>query len=153
MQKIILGILVIFSLSAQAKDSLSVEQLEKLSKNFVSAIDARQQPKSKIEDVDHYISLLADKFIDEHIKYKMTYSDKTTLRKDMIAKMGGTIIFSALKIDKMMFGNNVAFIKMTESIKGKPAHLNRIVEYTKTNILSVEFNDQGLITHIRRHHG
>lgn len=71
----------------------------------------------------------------------------------MIAKMTGEIIFSSIKIDELIIGKNVTFIKMTETIKGKPSHLNKIVEYTITNVLSVEFNDRGLITHIRRHHG
>lgn len=153
MQKFIVGLLVIFSITVYAKNTFTSTQLEKLSKDFVKAIDARQQPDTKIEDIDHYISLLADNFIDEHIKYKFTYTDKVKLREDMIAKMSGEIIFSAIKIDEMIIGSNATFIKMTETIKGKPSHLNKIVEYTKTNVLSVEFNDQGLITHIRRHHG
>jgi len=152
-QKFIVGLLVIFSITVYAKNTFTSTQLEKLSKDFVKAIDARQQPDTKIEDIDHYISLLADNFIDEHIKYKFTYTDKVKLREDMIAKMSGEIIFSAIKIDEMIIGSNATFIKMTETIKGKPSHLNKIVEYTKTNVLSVEFNDQGLITHIRRHHG
>ena len=53
----------------------------------------------------------------------------------------------------MLVGSNATFIEMTETIKGKPSHLNKIIEYTKTNIVSLEFNDKGLITHIRRHHG
>jgi len=139
--------------ATHAKSDFTPEQLEKLSYDFVKAIDSRQQPDTKIEDIDHYISLLDDNFIDEHIKYKFTYTDKVKLREDMIAKMTGEIIFSSIKIDELIIGKNVTFIKMTETIKGKPSHLNKIVEYTKTNVLSVEFNNRGLITHIRRHHG
>jgi len=140
-------------MATHAKSDFTPEQLEKLSYDFVKAIDLRQQPDTKIEDIDHYISLLDDNFIDEHIKYKFTYTDKVKLREDMIAKMTGEIIFSSIKIDELIIGKNVTFIKMTETIKGKPSHLNKIVEYTITNVLSVEFNDRGLITHIRRHHG
>ena len=153
MQKFIVVLLVVFSTAINAENALTSAQLEKLSRDFVKAIDARQQPDTKIEDIDHYISLLADDFVDEHIKYNFTYTDKAKLREDMIAKMSGEIIFSEIKIDEMMTGKNVAFIKMTETIKGKPSHLNRVVEYTATNVLSVEFNAKGLITHIRRHHG
>ncbi len=140
-------------MATHAKGDFTPEQLKKLSYDFVKAIDSRQQPDTKIEDIDHYISLLDDNFIDEHIKYKFTYTDKVKLREDMIAKMTGEIIFSSIKIDELIIGKNVTFIKMTETIKGKPSHLNKIVEYTITNVLSVEFNDKGLITHIRRHHG
>jgi len=152
-QKFIMSLFIIISMATHAKSDFTPEQLEKLSYDFVKAIDLRQQPDTKIEDIDHYISLLDDNFIDEHIKYKFTYTDKVKLREDMIAKMTGEIIFSSIKIDELIIGKNVTFIKMTETIKGKPSHLNKIVEYTKTNVLSVEFNDRGLITHIRRHHG
>ena len=152
-QKFIMSLFIIISMATHAKSDFTPEQLEKLSYDFVKAIDLRQQPDTNIEDIDHYISLLDDNFIDEHIKYKFTYTDKVKLREDMIAKMTGEIIFSSIKIDELIIGKNVTFIKMTETIKGKPSHLNKIVEYTKTNVLSVEFNDRGLITHIRRHHG
>jgi len=140
-------------MASHAKNTFTSSELEKLSQNFVKAIEARQQPDTKIEDIDHYISLLADDFIDEHIKYKFTYTDKAKLKEDMIAKMDGKIIFFSINIDEMLIGNNATFIEMTETIKGKPSHLNKIIEYTKTNIVSLEFNDKGLITHIRRHHG
>jgi len=142
-----------FSMASHAKNTFTSSELEKLSQNFVKAIEARQQPDTKIEDIDHYISLLADDFIDEHIKYKFTYTDKAKLKEDMIAKMDGKIIFFSINIDEMLIGNNATFIEMTETIKGKPSHLNKIIEYTITNIVSLEFNDKGLITHIRRHHG
>lgn len=53
----------------------------------------------------------------------------------------------------MMFGSNVAFVKYIEHAKVKPSHLDEVIEYTSTNLLSLEFNSEGLITHIRRHHG
>ena len=140
-------------MASHAKNTFTSSELKKLSQNFVKAIEARQQPDTKIEDIDHYISLLADNFIDEHIKYKFTYTDKAKLKEDMIAKMDGKIIFFSINIDEMLIGSNATFIEMTETIKGKPSHLNKIIEYTKTNIVSLEFNDKGLITHIRRHHG
>jgi len=37
--------------------------------------------------------------------------------------------------------------------KVKPAHLDKTIEYNKTNIVSLEFNGSGLVKHIRRHHG
>jgi hypothetical protein len=37
--------------------------------------------------------------------------------------------------------------------KVKPAHLDKTIEYSKTNIVSLEFNESGLVKHIRRHHG
>ena len=53
----------------------------------------------------------------------------------------------------MMVGRNVVFVKYKEHAKGKPAHLEQFIEYSTVNLLSLEFNEKGLITHIRRHHG
>lgn len=63
-------------MATHAKSDFTPEQLEKLSYDFVKAIDSRQQPDTKIADIDHYISLLDDNFIDEHIKYNFTYTEK-----------------------------------------------------------------------------
>ncbi|MEL6948795.1 MAG: hypothetical protein AAGM16_01550 [Pseudomonadota bacterium] len=52
-----------------------------------------------------------------------------------------------------MNGRNVVFIKYVESAKVKPAHFDEVIEYTSTNIVSLEFDAQGLIKHLRRHHG
>jgi hypothetical protein len=70
----------------------------------------------------------------------------------MIAKMKDKVIFSEIKIEQMMTGRNVVFVKYTEHAKVKPSHMDKVVEYTSTNIMSLEFDDTGLIKHIRRHH-
>ena len=52
-----------------------------------------------------------------------------------------------------MVGWNVAFVQYTEHARGKPAHLDEFIEYTATNLMALEFDGQGKITHIRRYHG
>jgi len=52
-----------------------------------------------------------------------------------------------------MVGRNVAFIKYTQHAKVKPSQMDKVVEYSSTNIMSLEFNDKGLINHIPRHQG
>ena len=71
----------------------------------------------------------------------------------MIGKLKDEVINSSITIKEVMTGSNVIFIKMTESGKVKPAHLDKIIEYNKTNIVSLEFDKSGLIKRIRRHHG
>jgi len=151
--KLIIVLLIAFSSFVKANDAFSSDQLKEMAHAFVKAKNSRQQPNTTVKDIDHFISLLADNFIDEHVKYNFIYTDKTKLKTDMIAKMKDKIIFSSIEINELMVGRNVVFIKMTETGKVKPSHLDKIVEYTKTNILSLEFNDKGLIKHIRRHHG
>jgi len=150
---ILVFIALILSFSSSADDKLTADQLIEKAKAFVSAKNARQQPNTTTKDIDHYISLLSDDFIDEHVKYNFTYQDKSKLRSDMIDKLKDEIINSNVEINEIMVGDNVVFIKMTEIGKVKPAHLDKIIEYSKTNIVSLEFNELGLIKHIRRHHG
>ncbi len=144
--------LIIFSLTAFADETLSESELKQKAEAFIQAKNARQQPNTTVEDIDHFISFLADEFIDEHLKFNVTTTSKEELRQGMIAKMKDKVIFSEIKIDQMMFGRNVVFVKYTEHAKVKPSHMDKVIEYTSTNIMSLEFGDNGLIKHIRRHH-
>ncbi|MCG9758168.1 nuclear transport factor 2 family protein, partial [Pseudoalteromonas sp. Isolate6] len=136
-----------------ANDNFTSEQLIEKAKVFVAAKNARQQPNTTIKEIENYISLLSDDFIDEHVKFRFTYTDKSKLREDMINKLKDKVIHSSIEINEIMVGANVVFVKMTESGKVKPVHLDKTIEYSKTNIVSLEFNQAGLVTHIRRHHG
>lgn len=144
---------LILSFSISANDKFTADQLIEKAKAFVSAKNARQQPNTTTKEIEHYLSLLSDDFIDEHVKFKFTYTDKSKLRSDMVSKLKDEVMYSNIDINEIMAGANVVFIKMTEMGKVKPAHLDKTVEYSKTNIVSLEFNESGLITHIRRHHG
>ncbi|PAY02041.1 hypothetical protein CKO50_06615 [Pseudoalteromonas sp. HM-SA03] len=143
----------LFSFSSSAHDNFTSEQLIEKAKVFVAAKNARQQPNTTIKEIENYISLLSDDFIDEHVKFKFTYTDKSKLREDMINKLKDEVIHSSIEINEVMVGANVVFVKMTESGKVKPAHLDKAIEYNKTNIVSLEFNQAGLVKRIRRHHG
>ncbi|MFU2508251.1 nuclear transport factor 2 family protein [Pseudoalteromonas sp. ASV78] len=144
--------LIIFSLSALADETLPESVLKQKAEAFIQAKNARQQPNTTVEDIDHFISFLADEFIDEHLKFNVTMTSKEELRQGVIAKMKDKVIFSEIKIDQMMIGSNVVFVKYTEHAKVKPSHMDKVIEYTSTNIMSLEFDDNGLIKHIRRHH-
>ena len=144
---------LIFSFSTSANDKFTAEQLIEKAKVFVSAKNARQQPNTTTKEIDQFISLLSDNFIDEHVKYNFSYTDKSKLRSDMVGKLKDKVINSNIEINEVMVGANVVFIKMTEVGKVKPSHLDKTIEYSKTNIVSLEFNESGLIKHIRRHHG
>lgn len=152
-KSILVLISFLFVFSSHAKNKFTSEQLIEKAKTFVATKNARQQPNTTIKEIENYISLLSDDFIDEHVKFKFTYTDKAKLRKDMISKLKDEVIQSNIEINEVMVGANVVFIKMTESGKVKPAHLDKTIEYNKTNIVSLEFDKSGLVKHIRRHHG
>ena len=143
--------LILFSLSAFADETLSEIELKQKAEAFIQAKNARQQPTTTVKDIDYFISLLADNFIDEHLKFNVTITSKKELRQGMIA-MKDKVVFSEIKIEQMMIGRNVVFVKYTEHAKVKPSHIDKVIEYTSTNIMSLEFSDNGLIKHIRRHH-
>jgi len=146
-------VLLAFSFGVAAEEQMTEATLRAKAEAFIMAKNARQQPDTAVEDIDYFISLLADDFVDEHIRFNVTVTDKNNLRTGMIAKMKDEVHFSKIKVDQMMIGRNVVFVKYTEHAKVKPSHMDKVVEYTSTNIVSLEFNDEGLIKHIRRHHG
>ena len=154
MTKLIFMILLAcFSAFSTTGDKLSEAELKQKAEAFIHAKNNRQQPNATIVDIDNYISFLADDFVDEHIKFNVTITNKDELRKGMIVKLADKVYFSDINIDQLMLGDNVVFVKYTESAKVKPSHMDKVVEYTNTSIMSLEFNNDGLIKHIRRHHG
>ncbi len=152
-KSILILICLLFSFSSSAKESFSSSQLKELAEAYVNAKASRQQPEATVKDIDKYISLLANDFIDEHVKYNFIYTDKTKLKTDMVAKLKDEFIYSRIKIQEFMYGSNTVFIKINEKSKVKPHHLDKVVEHESTYIHSLEFNEQGLIKHIRRHAG
>ncbi|MFT7194847.1 MAG: hypothetical protein ACI832_000167 [Rheinheimera aquimaris] len=150
-------LLSLFSVSAGADTVLSEEQLKDLTQQFIAAKNARQQPDSTAKDVEYFLSFLAEEFLDDHVKFNVIVSSKEELRERMLAKLKDKILFSNIDILEIMTGRNVTFVKfkehVKEHVKGQPGHMDKPIEYTAVNIMSLEFNDNGKIKHIRRHHG
>ena len=153
MKNIFIPFLFVFSFSLQANTSLPEHKLKELTHQFIAAKNARQQPKSSAKDVEHFLSFLADEFVDEHVKFNVVISSKDELRASMLAKLKDKIFFSNIDIVDLMIGRNVVFVKFKEHAKGQPSHLDKPIEYTAMNIMSLEFDEAGKIKHIRRHHG
>jgi len=154
MHKAILLFLSAFAASTVlAQGDFTDVQLEQMAVAFIDAKNARQQPDSDAEDIERFLQLLADEFVDEHIRFGVTVTDKDELRAGMLQKLEDRVFYSRIEIDQIMTGRNVAFVKYTESARVKPSHLEEVIEYSSTSIVSLEFDEQGLIKHIRRHHG
>ena len=69
----------------------------------------------------------------------------------MIRKMEDDIRFGEMRINQIMVGNNVAFVKFTEHVILKREGSAELVDHTGVTVISLEFNEYGLIKHIRRH--
>ena len=149
----LMTLIAFHALTYTTPDLLSEEELKRKAEAFIKAKNARQQPGNTVKDIDHFLSFIADDFVDDHIKFNVIITSKAELRKGMIAKLADEVQFSNIEIQQLMFGRNVVFVKYQEHAKVKPSHLDEVIEYTSVNIMSLEFNDDGLIKHIRRHHG
>ncbi|RIV35425.1 nuclear transport factor 2 family protein [Flagellimonas lutimaris] len=119
---------------------------------FINAYSAKQQPNSTVDDVDHFLSFFADDFKDEHIKYGVVVEDKAEFKKGLVDKLQNKVYFHRVTIEDIMMGNNVAFVKIKIWAKVKPYHMDTIVEHTTGQIMSIEYDESGLIKHLRRHH-
>lgn len=151
---LILIIFVTFPHFSHGGSGLSQQQLKAKALTWVKAKNARQQPNTTLADIDFYIDLLSNSFVDEHIKYNVVFQgDKPKLRASMAEKLKDKILYTNIEVNEIMIGVDVVFIKMTESGRVKPAHLDKEIDYKTTNIVSLEYDENGLIKHIRRHHG
>jgi len=152
LSKVIIPFIILFALSISAQVTDSQKMLKK-TEAFIDAYGAKQQPNSKSKDIDHFLSFFADNFVDEHIKYNVVITSKEEFRKGMIDKLQNKVYYYKVSFDDIMLGKNVAFVKITIKAKVKPFHMDRIVEHTSSQIMSIEYDDEsGLIKHLRRHH-
>ncbi|ABZ75832.1 hypothetical protein Shal_1263 [Shewanella halifaxensis HAW-EB4] len=141
-----------FSTASFALDNLSEAQLKQKGLEFVAAKNARQRLDSGVEDIDHYLSLLSESFIDEYVHYKVTFSaDKTKLRARLIEKMKQQTLENQVQIQQMIVGPNVVVLKLREKGKIKPTGQSQSLDIDRLSVISLEFDKQGRISHIRRH--
>ena len=143
---------LLFVTSSFAFDSLSEATLKQKGMAFVQATEARLQPGTTVADIEHYISLLSDNFIDEYVHYQVTFAaDKNKLRARLIEKMNSEISDSKVTMQQMMVGPNVVVLKLKQLGQIKPVGQGDVIPMDKVSVLTLEFNKNGLISHIRRH--
>ncbi|MGS0682459.1 hypothetical protein ACVBIL_15005 [Shewanella sp. 125m-7] len=143
---------LVFANYSFASAGLSEVQLEQKGVEFVAAKNARQRLDSGVEDIDHYLSLLSESFIDEYVHYKVTFSaDKTKLRARLIEKMKQQTLENQVQLQQMVVGPNVVVLKLVEKGKIKPTGQSQVLDIDRMSVVTLEFDKQGLISHIRRH--
>ncbi|UAA40682.1 nuclear transport factor 2 family protein [Paraneptunicella aestuarii] len=142
----------IFASNAYAS-GLSEQELKAKATQFLQAKEAKQQPSTTEADIDHFLSFFSDEFTDEHVKFNVTVTDKNEFKQGLMGKMQDEIAYNKIEIGEMLIGANVVAVKFTENGKVKPSHLNKFIEYSVPHIMVMEFDEKGLIKHLRRHHG
>lgn len=101
------------------------------------------------EDLDKFINYMADDIKDIHIAYGREFSGKEHFRKNMPIKAKALISYEK-QISQIMLGTNVAIAIYHEQTKEKKRN-GRISQYDGRSIIVIEFNDDDLITQMRRY--
>ena len=119
-----------------------------LIKQFISASEKARQADSNAKDLEFYLDFFIDDFTDHHIAYGVSFTGKDKLRKGIINNRT-SMVAVVETIEDVIIGTNTAVVVVNEDSKyykkGKLKH------FKGRNILVLEFNDQGLITQMRRY--
>ena len=135
-----------------ASAGLSEAQLKQKGLDFVAAKNARQSLASDVDDIDHYLTLLSDTFIDEYVHFKVTFSaEKAKLRQRLIEKMSQQAIENQVQIQQILVGPNLVVLKLKEKGQITPSGQSQPMAIDRVSVITLEFDKQGLISHIRRH--
>ncbi|GAC21795.1 nuclear transport factor 2 family protein [Paraglaciecola arctica] len=138
----LLSLFLIFSISAQAKPT------EDLVKAFISASEKTRQPDMKKVDLESYLAFMSDEVIDYHAAYGRTFTGKEHFRKGIVKKAASMISMSE-NIESIVLGSDTAVVVVNEDSK---YHKNGAIKHFKgRTILVLEFNEQGLISQMRRY--
>lgn len=137
-----------FSFFLLGNSIVSANPTKDLVKEFVAAYVAVKQPKMNKIDLQHYFSYMEDDITDFHAAYGVTIKGKDKQRKGMIKKAQKMISFS-LDIESITVGSETAVVVVNEDSK---YYKNEKLKHFKgRTIMVLEFNDKGLIKHMRRY--
>ena len=116
--------------------------------SFIAAYEAAHQPKVTDNDLDHYFSFMSDNIVDEHVAYRVKSEGKDKPRKNLKAYALRTVSWTET-VESIILGSKTAVVSViTDSKYYKNDKLKHFVGRT---IWVLEFNEQGLISYIRRY--
>lgn len=139
---LLLPLILLLTTSAYAQPSIEVVNA------FISASEQTRQPDMKNEDLDAYLAFMADDVVDYHAVYGRTFSGKEHFRKGIVKK-AASMISMVETIESIVLGSSTAVVVVNEDSK---YHKNGAVKHFKgRTILVLEFNEQGLISQMRRY--
>ena len=128
--------------------TVKAETSSDLIKSFIMASEKARQPDAKSDHLEHYLAFFTDDFTDHHIAYGVSFTGKDVLRKGII-RNSASMVSIVETIDDIILGTDTAVVVVNEDSKyyknGKLKH------FKGRNILVLEFNEQGLITQMRRY--
>lgn len=115
---------------------------------YVTAYVAVKQPKMNTEDLEHYFSFMDDEVTDFHAAYGVTINGKERKRQGLIKKAQEMIAFE-LNIEDIIIGTDTAVVVVNEDSEYYKDE--KLKHFKGRTIMLLEFNDKGLISHMRRY--
>lgn len=133
---------IVFSASTQAKPSID------LVKAFILASEKTRQPDMEKEDLERYLAFMSDEVIDYHAAYGRSFTGKDHFRKGIVKKVA-SMVSMAKNIEGIVLGTHTAVVIVEEDSK---YYKNGVLKHFKgRTILVLEFNNQDLISQMRRY--
>lgn len=116
--------------------------------DFIRAKDAASQPQKTLQDVEEYLAFMTDDISDVHVAYGVTREGKNTIRRGLVESTR-VKFHSSFQVESMSLGSAVAVVKYTEV--SQYVKDDELIDFTGRTILVLEFNAEGLISHMRRY--
>lgn len=151
MKKFLLVTLLLSSSFAVISNSakLSTEQVTEIAIKFIEASAQKEQPKSTISDIDALLAFYSDNFQVDHAKAGRTFSDRAELRKLMTDKLEDEIHYLDKEIKTSIVVGNSVPLQVRTSAKVTPSWTDKTFEYSSLQLITLELNDEGLVSYHR----
>jgi hypothetical protein len=144
------GIFLGYTLQAGAEDF----DPESFAQNYFEAWAATQSPDATKEDLEHYLSFLAEDVGHEHIPYDTDDTrdpdGKESMREGMTHYLGQHIEYHA-KLIALTYGLNAVAIQFEVSLKAKRGPDQPIASMTYNSLELLEI-ENGKVSVIRKYH-
>ena len=114
----------------------------------MAAHTALYQPGQTSQDIERFLSFMADDISDYHAAYGVTLKGKDVYRKSVPDKIK-TAVSYAFEIGSLIIGKQTAVVAFKEHSVDKSG--DKAVAYEGRTLLVIEFNQQGKIGHLRRY--
>lgn len=119
-----------------------------LIESFILASEQARQKQASTEAINRYLAFFRDDFTDHHPKYGVSFTGTDNLKKGIINK-GKSMVSVKEVIDNIVLGSNTAVVVVNEN--SKYYKNDRLKHYKGRTILLLEFDQDDLITHMRRY--
>ncbi|WP_440056957.1 nuclear transport factor 2 family protein (plasmid) [Pseudoalteromonas sp. T1lg65] len=115
---------------------------------FVAASEQARSPTGDKAAVEKYLAYFTPDYTDHHIAYDVSFTGLEQLRKGIENKRS-TMVSLSETVEDIILGTNTAVVVVNED--SKYYKKDKLKHFKGRTILVLEFNDQGLISQMRRY--